>query len=227
MQAHWLNKEGNSSIIVFVLGWASDWPIADNILPKGYDAVCIYDYRGIGHYIDSDRMDDFLLNNDIKPESYGESYLVAWSFGVWVSEMLFKNTEFSKAIALNGTPFPVHDLFGIPTRVMDVTIHGLMKSGMELFDKRTYGEHSDKFPHKHYSGTKDDYVYELELLNEYARAEYHPAIKWDKAIIGTEDKIFPVENMKRYWNTLGDLLPLQHFPFINSEIITNWLRTNN
>lgn len=221
MQAHWINKDGNRGIIIFMLGWASHHSLIENHIPKGYDAVCIYDYRDIADYIEGNNY--FLQDNDIRPENYAESYLFAWSFGVWASEIFFSDTEFDKAVAINGTPFPVHDSYGIPPRIMDITISGLSNKGLELFDRKTYGEHCGEYTEKHYPGTAGDYTAELEILNEYARMPYNPAIKWDKAIISINDKIFPVENMKCYWNGLAELLPLYHFPFIDGKLISNHL----
>lgn len=219
MQAYWLNKEGNESIIVFMLGWASDHIILDSALPKGYDAVCIYDYRDIDRYMENG-VEEFFFDNDIRPESYAKSCLIAWSFGVWAAEMLFKDIEFDKAVAFNGTPFPVHDTYGIPPRVMDVTIRGLARGGMEAFNQKTYGEYYSVYSDILCPDETEEYVAELKTLSECSRKPYTPSIQWDKAVIGTEDKIFPVENMTCYWNGLAELLPLYHFPFISSEIIS-------
>lgn len=203
-----------------MLGWASDHIILDNALPEGYDAVCIYDYRDIGRYTDGDAdIDAFLFENDIRPESYGESYLIAWSFGVWAAEVLFRDTEFDKAIAFNGTPFPVHDSYGIPPRIMDVTIRGLARGGLDMFNRKTYGEYYPVYSDVLCPRETEEYISELQILGICAQKPYTPAIKWDKAVIGTEDKIFPVENMMRYWNGVAELLPLYHFPFTDGRLI--------
>ena len=91
MEQHWIVKERNRDLIVFALGWASDFHAVAHIRPEGYDILCTDDYRTI---------------ESVDPATvagYRRIYLFAWSFGVWVSELIFRGIPFYKTVALNGT----------------------------------------------------------------------------------------------------------------------------
>ena len=45
MEQHWIVKERNRDLIVFALGWASDFHAVAHIRPEGYDILCTNDYR--------------------------------------------------------------------------------------------------------------------------------------------------------------------------------------
>lgn len=206
MEKYWINRDGNDRLIVFALGWAADHNIIAHIRPTGYDILAIYDYRSIEPV-------GMELNH------YSTKYLFAWSFGVWAAEQFFAHTDFTRAVAFNGTPFPVSNTLGIAPRRLDATIRGLRTGGMETFEKRAYGP-SYEILAKHLSPrTLKENIEELEILRELSMKPYTPRIGWDCAVIGSDDVIFPPENMQNYWSSRAEILPLPHYPFADAGII--------
>lgn len=201
MEKYWITRAGNDRLIVFVLGWAADHSVVAHIRPAGYDILAIYDYCEM---------------EPVELERYSEKYLFAWSFGVWAAEQLFAHADFTRAVAFNGTPFPVSDTYGIAPRRLDATIRGLSAGGMEAFERRAYGVSYEALKSPR---TLEENIEELETLKELSIKPYRPAIRWDKAVIGTEDVIFPPENMQNYWSVSAEVLPLPHYPFADAEII--------
>lgn len=207
MEKYWLRKEGNDSLVIFALGWAADHRIVEHLPLDGHDVLCLYDYTEM----------EPMAREEAAP--YRRRTLCAWSFGVWAAERLLSEVDFTRAVALNGTPLPVDENFGIPLRVLDVTLRGLQKSGMELFDRRAYCRwYEDLAPHLSPRGL-DANLRELQVLRTLSAENFIPTIRWDAAIVGTEDQIFPPENMARYWGSRTQSLPLPHYPFGDVDLI--------
>lgn len=215
MEKHWLSCQGEENLLVIVLGWAADWKIVEHIQPKEFDVVCLYDYRQIATSEE--------LSEETFTKKYKNRYLFAWSFGVWVAENIFAGQRFDHSVAFNGTPFPVDKQYGIDPRVMEVTIRGLERGGMEQFNRRTYGQHYDRFESRLSTRSLEDNIAELRNLQKLSVMPYSPSIEWDKAIVGSEDSIFPPQNMKCFWGDQAQILPLPHYPFADSKQILEYL----
>ena len=71
---------------------------------------------------------------------YRKIRLVAWSLGVWAASVVFgkKPVSFTEAIAVNGTPCPVHDRWGIPETIFRGTLDNVTEEGMRRFNRRMY-----------------------------------------------------------------------------------------
>lgn len=206
MEKYWIARAGNDRLIVFVLGWAADHSVVAHIKPDGYDVLAIYDYRAMEP-----------VGTEL--ERYSEKYLFAWSFGVWAAEQLLAGVGFARAVAFNGTPFPVSDTYGIAPRRLDTTIRGLHAGGMEPFEKRAYGASYEIMAKNLSPRPLEDNIAELETLRRRSTEPYRPEISWDRAVIGSGDVIFPPENMRNYWSVRAEVLPLPHYPFADAEII--------
>lgn len=216
MEFHWLNRAGGGDLIVFVLGWAADHRVVEHIRPDGYDILAVYDYvEGLGGGREVAHK---------AAQGYSRVYLFAWSFGVWVAGQLFDGIETARAVALNGTPRPVDALYGIEPRRMAVTIRGLRAGGTDVFNRRAYGEYFERLRPVLAPRPPERNIAELEWLASasvpaLATEGQAPAFEWDKAIVGTEDLIFPPENMLRYWGSRAETLPLPHYPFADGGLI--------
>lgn len=208
MEFHWLRRGQNDRLVLFVLGWAADYRVVEHIGLPGCDVLAVYDYGG--------GLDDGLAE---KIAGYGDVRLLAWSFGVWVAERLLAGVELTRAVALNGTPVPVDALYGIEPRRMAVTLRGLKAGGMEAFDRRAYGEHFDRLRPVLSPRPQERNIAELEYLVEASAAGHAASLRWDKTIVGSEDLIFPPENMVRYWGSRAEVLPLPHYPFADGGLI--------
>lgn len=101
MQFHWLNKQNNDKLIIFFAGWSFDEQPFKFLACDNYDVLIMYDYTSLDCEIE-----DF--------SQYGEINLIAWSMGVFAAYLLKDNLpKFNKKIAINGTPLPVDDKYGI------------------------------------------------------------------------------------------------------------------
>ena len=137
-----------------------------------------------------------------------------------LAELMFRDTTFTRAVALNGTPLPLDEKFGIGLRRFQATAAGLMKRGdMNEFEERAYGDFYERFKGRISPREFWGNIRELALMEHYANGMNEPVIHWDKAIVGRFDVIFPTRNMYDYWGERAELLPLPHYPFADAELI--------
>ena len=208
MQYHWLNRQNNNKLIIFFAGWSFDENPFKFLACENFDVLMVYDYSTI----DRD-FRDF--------SSYKEINLIAWSMGVFVAYVLKdKFPRFNKKLAINGTPFPVNDEFGIPTKPFLLTLRHV-KTGLEgkfyqnIFDTKEEFEKYLKMPVKRTIENR-----ETELKSLYARiknTEINYGSFYDKAIISSRDKIIPTKNQVHFWQNNAEIKMLEsgHFPYYN------------
>lgn len=212
MKQHWIKKNNNPKLLIFVLGWACDYRYIDHLQPDGYDILSVYDYRDGFSPLDSSLSAD-----------YDSVTLFAWSFGVYVSEQITLDIKLTRSIAFNGTPYPISSQFGLAPKRVVITIRGLAKNGHTEFLRRTYGDSYKRIEQLEPRSLEHN-IDELELLTKASQKAYIPHISWDLAIIGSEDVIFPPENMSSYWGLKGQVVPLPHYPFEDSRFILSLLQ---
>ncbi len=222
-----MTENGNERLLVIFMGWACDAAPVKHIEAESYDILCVYDYRDIGEVLDG-RGGSFtgLLTGYLK--RYVTRTLMAWSFGVWAAERLFgaggsMPIEFNKAIALNGTPFPADDQYGIGERRLAVTVRGLARGVKDEFDRKSYGKWHEQLESQLSPRPLEENIKELDILTARSREPFTPLLEWNTAVIGTEDLIFPPENMHRYWADKALSARLPHYPFGEREFIKDLL----
>ena len=103
-----IEKQLNSShprLLLFFAGWsASPESFTGLKAENGTDIMLCYDYR------------DMTFHEDLS--SYKEIHLIAWSMGVRMAELaLAGKYALTTATAINGTPRPIDDNFGIPENI--------------------------------------------------------------------------------------------------------------
>ncbi len=217
MEKHWLIQEGHPDLLVFALGWATAPASVVHIRPPGYDVLCTCDYRTL---------------ETITPESlsgYRHIVLMAWSFGVWAAERIFPQVPFHKTIALNGTPRPVDDRYGIPVRSFLVTLRSIAGSGTKTFTQRAYGEFAPLAFTWPASRTLEEMVEELKILHSESQREESTGFRWDEAVAGSGDLIFPPANQLAYWREcspetrITEVTGMPHYPYGEAESILSKL----
>lgn len=212
MQQYWLRKEGKQDLILYMLGWAATPNAINHICPAGYDVLAICNYTAITP------LSTAVLGN------YRRIYLFAWSFGIWVAEQTCQELPLYKAIALNGTPYPVDDRYGMRLRVVLRTMRNLARSGTNAA-----AEHQDASRYMPDGPYPDrdafEKIAELENLAAWSKDSPAPTLAWDKAYIADKDEIFPPANMRAYWEPrgLGTSFSGYHYPFVHPEIVLNEL----
>ena len=133
--------------------------------------------------------------------------------------------------ALNGTPLPVNNRYGIPPKSFAVTLKGIAHTGIEAFNRRTFGDFYDTIaPWLETRPFEEKYEELCNLFDASAKA-YRPSITWSEAVIGLQDIIFPPDNVKAYWTeespaTEVQLCPgMPHYPYADPAIVLSRLHT--
>lgn len=187
-----------SKLLLFFAGWGADEMLFPNTPPEGYDLMLCYDY--------TDACFDYSL---LAP--YKEVRLMAWSLGVWsaATTLTGQNLSFSECIAVNGTPSPIDDLYGIPSAVFEGTLLKFNETTLHKFRRRMCGSSQSlqSFLERVPSRTTESLHQELQALFNRIKAnavsnDFH----WDKAIIGASDMIFPSANQQKAWSGIPQLI---------------------
>ncbi len=203
-----LNND-SQTLILFFAGWGYDEACVSHLKTAKYDVKLAYDYRIISPLSSS-----FF-------EGYSNVVVVAWSFGVGVANMVLSDVQNSinRAYAINGTLFPIDDLNGIPVDVFNGTLATLNNRSYQRFQARVMGgasnyiKNSIYLPKRIFEEQKD----ELEALSSHFKSLFNSNLIWQKAICGTEDLIFPTQNLIRFWGNKAIEKPLPHFIFDNYQ----------
>lgn len=236
MQAVWITRSTDTKIpqrrvIVFAAGWAgSDELVRHLALPNGCDLLCLFDYRTLPSPEETAEID-----SQITP--YRHRHLIAWSFGIWATTRIFGSDPFGRAdywdtaTAVNGTPFPISNDYGIPQRAFAVTVRSIGAAGTAKFLERMCGTPEIlREYYKHRSTRALEEIYdELVQLRRQALdglpENPKPARNfWTEAVIGGRDAIFPPENMSAYWREAGVPITfvedMPHYPLYQTDILT-------
>lgn len=175
---------------------------------ENFDVLIVCDYSTIDENIE-------------KFTSYKEINLIAWSMGVFVAYLLKdKLPKFNKKIAINGTPLPVNDEFGIPVKPFLLTLRHA-RTGLEgkfyqnIFDTK---EEFEKYSTMSVNRSIENRETELKSLYDKIRsAEINYSRFYDKALISSRDKIIPTKNQINFWQNNAEIEMLEsgHFPYYN------------
>lgn len=211
MQQTWLKQnEKNQDLVLFMLGWAATPNAVLHIDPPGCDVLVCYDYRSMAQ---------------LKAESfarYRRIYLFAWSFGIWATEECCRELPLYKAVALNGTPFPVSEQYGMRLRAVLRTMRTLARNGGDNPFASADSEDTRYMPSGPYPEmTVDEKIEELNLLAERSAAHSEASIRWNAAYIADKDEIFPPQRMRDYWSGvgLGTEFNSFHYPFADPQLV--------
>lgn len=210
MQSHWLNKQNNNKLIIFFTGWSFDYKPFEFLNCKDFDVLIIYDYND--------------LDLPQIPE-YKEYFLISWSMGVYTSYLLKdKLPKFTKKIAINGTPFPVNDEYGIPLKPFILTLRHA-KTGLEgKFYQNIFNSEEEyaRYTKTQVERTIENRVSELNnLYSKIKSTEISYQKYFDTAIISNNDKIIPTKNQINFWEGKAEIKTVEsgHFLYYN---FTSW-----
>jgi hypothetical protein len=203
MKVFWHKNENSKQLLLLFNGWGFDWKMfRDTNIPR-HDIVSVCDYT------------------DIEPEQfeftklYPEVTVAAWSYGICVADF-YADCIFNvkKAIAINGSTTPVDDNKGIPVKIFLATMQSFNAVTREKFYLRiagglsAYKQIADKLPGR----DAGNQLAELKSLYNLSLKTKENGLKWDVAIISTQDKIFPLANMKNAWGDKAVIVEGEHYP---------------
>jgi len=220
MKTYIRRREKNDQLVVLYGGWGSDENLFIPFFNDSFDLILFYNYSA----------DDPLVIPETK--TYRKITVIGWSLGVWAAGYLLPKTGIvpHTTIAVNGTPLPVDDRYGIPLKVFEGTLNNISEENMEKFflrvfgDKTTYLENSDKIPQRTLKSLHD----ELRWLYNRMMEPAEPPFKWDYAVTSASDRVFPAENMNSYWgmqnSTRHIVVELPHYFFPHWNSFTDFIR---
>jgi biotin synthesis protein BioG len=209
MKTYIRRREKNDRLVVVYVGWGADENAFTPLCNDEFDFILFYDYSA----------DEALVLPEMK--TYTSITLIGWSLGVWAAEYLSPKTGIKPdiTIAVNGTPVPAHDKYGIPLNIFEGTLNNISEKNMIKFylrmfgDKKTYRLNQDRIPHRTVKSLHD----ELRWLYNRIMEQKEPGFRWDYAVTSEFDRVFPSKNQKSYWqkeeNTKYIVLPLTHYLF--------------
>ena len=195
MKAEFLHKNADSKdLIIFFSGFASQ-PSHFRYLDSKANVLMIYDYRDFSL--------DFSLQDEIL--KYENCALLAWSMGVCVASSICKNLvhKFNYKLAINGTNYGIHKIYGIPSAIFKATIRNLKIDDF----KNALFEVESSHTFRQLQELKD----ELESLYKFCEnleskqissqnLESNLNFIWDCALISTQDKVFPARACKAFFS---------------------------
>ena len=231
MQHYWLNHEKNDELILFFTGWGFDENPFKHLDCGNYDVLMFYDYHG-------SELATTLELATMLPESfdlqYKKTHLIAWSMGVFIARHLKVN---GKKVAINGTTLPMHNEFGIPVKIFELTMKHAAAGLQGKFYKNVFGADYERYLQTPVMRSVENRVAELESLHQlihgastnctFPYCDLCDAPRdtkcYDVAFIGTGDKIIPPKNQLAFWGEKANLLETGHFPFYREQRIYQWI----
>ena len=220
MKTYIRRREKNDQLVVVYGGWGTDENVFIPLCSDEFDFILFYNYSA----------DDALVLPEMK--TYSKITVIGWSLGVWAAEYLAEKTGIKPhiTIAVNGTPIPADDQYGIPHKVFEGTLNNITEENMEKFylrmfgDKKTYKLNQDRIPHRTVKSLHD----ELRWLYNRMMEQKEPGFKWDYAVTSEKDRIFPANRLTGYWEKEAEtkqiILPLPHYIFNKWVTYSDFIR---
>ncbi len=203
MKQLFLQREHHPRLTLFFAGWGGEENLFREYAPQDSDFLLCYDYRSLA-------FDASLL------DGYKQIRLAAWSMGVWAASQVLSGLRLplTEKIAVNGTPVPINDTKGIPEAVFRGTLEGFNPVTLQKFRRRMCGttEGVKAFLSHAPCRPVEDLQEELECIYNAVLARPLLPFAWDKAFIGSRDKIFPLPNQLAAWEgTVVEVCDEEHY----------------
>lgn len=193
-------NENNEKLIIFFNGWGMDEFIISHLDRSGFDLLVLYDYTD--------------LDVDFPPlDNYQEKYIIGWSMGVMISTLFYDCFgNINKYIAINGTPKPIDDKYGIPERVYKLTLKSFNENTCRKFMEKMFDTKPpiEKFSNRTLESQKEELENLMGIEGKY--------ISFDKVFVSENDNIIPTKNQLNYWR-YPVIIKGGHCPFFKFE---NW-----
>ena len=200
------NQAPARQLIIYFCGWGMTPATVSHLtLPDRCDLLALYDYRIL-------ELSDDLA--DLPWGSYEAVTIVAWSLGVWAAEQVVPHWSIlptkQRLIAVAGSPYPMHDQWGIPKQIFVGTLEGLTDENRQRFNRRMcggkrYKQLYDILSERPTTELRDELqaVYDSLATPEASGSTPHSRLAWDLAIIGERDQIFPAKNLSTLWKAVN------------------------
>lgn len=219
MKTYIRRRDENKHLVVLYGAWGTDENVFTSLCNDEFDFILFYNYSA----------DEALVLPEMK--TYEKITLIGWSLGVWAAEYLSPGSGIvpDVTIAINGTPVPADDSYGIPLNIFEGTLNNITEGNMEKFyirmfgDKDTYLKNIDRIPQRSLKSLHD----ELRWLYNRIMEQKEPGFKWDYAVTSEIDRVFPSKNLEGYWSKEADTkhieVPLPHYFFHNWKTFSEFI----
>lgn len=219
MEKVFISHSSAPRIILIFLGWGMDATPFSGLSKPGYDILALSDYTD---YTCPDNAFGNLLTI-LAP--YREIVVIAWSFGVRIAADFLSYAEsklsITRTIAVNGTEMHIDDESGIPEAIFNGTLKNLSPLTVRKFQRRMFSSADDftRFQQRLPRRTFESQLAELKVFADLNKAS---GARWDRALIGSDDAIFPYANQLHGWEGVpADIIEgMPHFPDFQKIITT-------
>lgn len=200
--------KGNSRLLLLFAGWSAEPLLFEGMeAEEATDVWIVYDYRTT------------TFDEDLS--AYSEIHILAWSMGVWAADRLMQHNRIrpTSATAINGTPYPISDTYGIPTAIFSGTLNGLNAEGLSRFNRRMCGNRNMQTAYEQAAPARPlaEVHEELQAIYDEICTETptNGSACWTRAVIGLDDRIFPSANQQAYWKERCPTVEIEapHYPF--------------
>jgi len=205
MTIEYIIREQRGRLVLIFAGWSTDAAMFTGLNVPGYDIAVVSDYRDVSAF-DTSGLSE-----------YREIVVMAWSMGVWAADKTLPGQDLpiTLTIAVNGTTTPVDDRCGIPVAIFNVTTESLTERSLVKFRRRVCGSAAAyaEFAVRFVSRPVADLADELRAIAS-SQSQAAPRLRWDRAVIGTADAIFPPANQLAAWPARTDITTIDspHLP---------------
>lgn len=218
MRGEWIVREGRPDLLLFFNGWGMDRRVADRLLASSpdlvsHDLVVLCDYRELRLPAG---LEDYMAR-------YRAVDLVAWSLGVWAARNAGLG-RIRRAVALNGTPFPIDPVRGILPEIFSGTLDHWCDATRSRFERRMFGgvDGDDRIGQVRSARSSSDQQEELRAIAAavpLSGERQAPSWSYSKALIGGKDQIFLPGNQRTAWadTTVVMVDAMPHFPFFHLD----------
>lgn len=190
MKHQFVKKLESKRLLIIFAGWGMDANPLRHVSRPGYDTLVVWDYREL-------QMDWSIVAR------YDEIVLIAWSMGVYAAAMTIHSIDhlITSKIAVNGTLTPVDNLRGIPCAIFEGTAASLNDRNLHKFFRRMCGDRQtmNRFMSSAPQRPVGELVDELRAIYPEPWFANPKVARWDRAVIGRDDAIFPACNQQRAW----------------------------
>jgi biotin synthesis protein BioG len=220
MKTYIRRREKNKHLVVLYGAWGTDENVFTPLCNDDFDFILFYNYSA----------DEALVLPEMK--TYERITLIGWSLGVWAAENLSLKTGIVPdiTIAVNGTPVPANNEYGIPLNIFEGTLNNITEENMDNFylrmfgDEKTYQTNIDRVPQRTVKSLHD----ELRWLYNRIMEQKETGFKWDYAVTSEVNLVFPSKNLNEYWgkekNTKHIIVPFPHYFFHNWDSFVDFIR---
>lgn len=219
MKTYIRRREKNNRLLVVYGGWGSDENIYVPLCDETYDFVLFYNYSA----------DEPLILPEMK--TYQKVIMIGFSLGVFAASYLSPKSGITPdiSIAVNGTPLPMDEKYGIHRNVFEGTLNNITDSTIGKFylrmygDKKTFTAVKDILPQRSLKSLHDELRWLYNRIMERDGSDF----RWDYAVTSENDRVFPSESQKSYWVTKPETkqitLPLPHLFFYKWGNFSNFI----